>query len=189
MKEQIQDLEGRLEEALRAKQADNPSVQNGSQDEGQEDESGELRAALTRCETVVIPELRDKLKKCQQERDSVKGSLIEVEIAKHESEEGALQRESDLKMRITQLNTEKETLEVTLKLRDNELKNRKEEGRQERERAEQDLQGVRGEMVNQSEEISGLQVRMIKIGLVNGHSVSGTYNQQCYFLLFLKTIG
>ena len=160
MKEQIQDLEVRLEEAVqRARQeCSNPSVQSNPEDQQQESDGDELKAALTKCETVVIPELRDKLKKCQQERDSVKNSLIEVEIAKHQGEEGALQREAELRMKITQLNTEKETLEVTLKLRDNELKNRKEESRQERERAEQDLQGVRGEIVTQSEEISSLQV-------------------------------
>ena len=166
MKEQIDELEGQLEEAQAAKQA---IVQSESTNEGHpvdkcDDESEERAAAkLTRCETVVIPELRDKLKKCQQERDSVKTSLIEVEIAKHEAEEACLQRESDLKMKITQLTTEKETLEVTLKLRDNELKNRMEESRQDKEKSEQDLLGVRGEMVAQSEEISALQVRVILI--------------------------
>ena len=164
MKEQIDELEGQLEEAQAAKQA---IVQSEPTNEGHPvdkcDDESEERAKLTRCETVVIPELRDKLKKCQQERDSVKTSLIEVEIAKHESEEACLRRESDLKMKITQLTTEKETLEVTLKLRDNELKNRMEESRQEKEKSEQDLLGVRGEMVAQSEEISALQVILIEI--------------------------
>jgi len=168
--EQIQDLEGRLEEATSVKDQGSSSENQNNPDcpaesESESGQESELKAALNKCETVVIPELRDRLKKCQQERDSVKNSLIEVEIAKHEAEEAALQRESDLKMKITQLTTEKETLEVTLRLRDNELKNRKEESRQDREKSELDMQSVRAEMVAQSETISALQK---EISVLNG---------------------
>ena len=58
--------------------------------------------------------------------------ILEVEIAKHESENSWADREGELKMKLAQLTTEKETLEMTLKLRDNEIKSRKEENRGER---------------------------------------------------------
>ena len=55
-----------------------------------------------------------------------------MEIAKHEGENSWADREGELKMKLAQLTTEKETLEMTLKLRDNEIKSRKEENRGER---------------------------------------------------------
>ena len=58
--------------------------------------------------------------------------ILEVEIAKHESENSWADREGELKMKLAQLTTEKKTLEMTLKLRDNEIKSRKEENRGER---------------------------------------------------------
>ena len=76
-------------------------------------------------------ELKAKLKLVCNERDSAKSSLLELEIAKHECEEGLAKQDSDSKMKLVQLTTEKETLEVTLELREQELKSRKEELRQE----------------------------------------------------------
>ena len=77
-------------------------------------------------------ELKAKLKSVGNERDNAKSSLLELEIAKHECEEGLAKQDSDSKMKLVQLNTEKETLEVTLELREQELKSRKEELRQEK---------------------------------------------------------
>ena len=78
-----------------------------------------------------VSDLRAKLKTARNERDSAKSSLLELEIAKHECEEGLAKQDSDSKMKLVQLTTEKETLEVTLELREQELKSRKEELRQE----------------------------------------------------------
>ena len=75
--------------------------------------------------------MKAKLKTARNERDSAKSSLLELEIAKHECEEGLAKQDSDSKMKLVQLTTEKETLEVTLELREQELKSRKEELRQE----------------------------------------------------------
>ena len=63
----------------------------------------------------------------KNERDNAKSSLLELEIAKHECEEGLSKQDNEIKMKIAQLTTEKETLEVTLGLREQELKARKEE--------------------------------------------------------------
>jgi len=83
--------------------------------------------------------LKSKLKLITNERDNAKASLLELEIAKHECEEGLAKQDSDSKMKLVQLTTEKETLEVTLELREQELKSRKEELRQEQEKFKQEL--------------------------------------------------
>ena len=67
----------------------------------------------------------------RNERDKAKSSILELEIAKHECEEYLTKQDSELKMKTAQLTTEKETLEVTLALREKELKTRKEEFREE----------------------------------------------------------
>ena len=76
-------------------------------------------------------DLKAKLKSARNERDTARSSLLEIEIAKHECEEGLVKQESESRMKLVQLTTEKETLEVTLELREQELKSRKEELRQE----------------------------------------------------------
>ena len=72
-------------------------------------------------------DLKTKLRSMKNERDNAKSSLLELEIAKHECEEGLSKQDNEIKMKIAQLTTEKETLEVTLGLREQELKARKEE--------------------------------------------------------------
>ena len=72
-------------------------------------------------------DLKSKLKCMKNERDNAKSSLLELEIAKHECEEGLSKQDNAIKMKLAQLTTEKETLEVTLGLREQELKARKEE--------------------------------------------------------------
>jgi len=168
--EQVQDLENRLEEAVQAKHAAiESSADPECESDGEKSDSKisgeiiELRSTLSRYDTSVIPELREKLKVCQQERDSAKNSLIEVEIAKHESENSWADREGELKMKLAQLTTEKETLEMTLKLRDNEIKSRKEENRGEREKSELEIQGVRREMLEQSEKIKAFQDEILSL--------------------------
>ena len=84
--EQVQDLENRLEEAVQAKHAAiessaDPECVEGDGEKSDSKISGEiieLRSTLSRYDTSVIPELREKLKVCQQERDSAKNSLIGV---------------------------------------------------------------------------------------------------------------
>ena len=140
---------------------------DSSRDDVEADE-GDLKSQIKRLEQVVVPELKEKLKKCQSERDGAKASLIEVEIAKHEVEENMVKLESDLKMRITQLTTEKETLEVTLSLRDNDLKNRKEDSRKDQENFDKELKNVRQLVDAKSMQISALQAESssLKAGLL-----------------------
>ena len=83
--EQVQDLENRLEEAVQAKHAAiESSADPDCESDGEKSDSKisgeiiELRSTLSRYDTSVIPELREKLKVCQQERDSAKNSLIGV---------------------------------------------------------------------------------------------------------------
>ena len=76
-------------------------------------------------------DLKTKLQVMRNQRDTAKSSLLEIEIAKHECEEGLSKQDSESKLKMVQLTTEKETLEMTLELREQELKTRKEELRQE----------------------------------------------------------
>ena len=76
-------------------------------------------------------DLKTKLQSMRNERDTAKSSLLEIEIAKHECEEGLSKQDSESKLKMVQVTTEKETLEMTLGLREQELKTRKEELRQE----------------------------------------------------------
>ena len=76
-------------------------------------------------------DLKEKLKQMRNERDAAKSAILEEEIAKHEYREKLTRKDSEAKMELAQLTTEKETLEVTLELREKELKTRKEEFREE----------------------------------------------------------
>ena len=63
------------------------------------------------------------------DRDALKNSLLELEITVHEKEESSASANElkTLKLELARLATEKETLEVTLELRDKDLKSRKED--------------------------------------------------------------
>ena len=85
-------------------------------------------------------DLKEKLKFMRNERDAAKSAILEEEIAKHEYREKLTRKDSESKMELAQLTTEKETLEVTLELREKELKTRKEEFRE--EQVSSTLEGV-----------------------------------------------
>ena len=74
-------------------------------------------------------ELTDKVTKLSAEKDSAKNSLLELEIAHHESEANVGTEREKVKLDLAKVVTEKETLEMTLELRDKELKAKKEEFR------------------------------------------------------------
>lgn len=71
----------------------------------------------------------------KMERDYAKTSLLEIEIAGHEQDQSRQDEVNSLKLEVARLQTEKETLEVTLARRDSEIKSKKEECRQETEKS------------------------------------------------------
>lgn len=76
---------------------------------------------LTQSEAIV--------QSLRQERDVLKTSLLELEIANHEQQNTKKEDREKIKIECAKLTTEKETLEMTLDLRDKELKAKKEEYR------------------------------------------------------------
>ena len=64
------------------------------------------------------------------ERDQAKNALLEHEIAQHEKQADLGAEKEKVNLEVARLNTEKETLEVTLERRDKELKAKKEEYRE-----------------------------------------------------------
>lgn len=83
---------------------------------------------LTEAESRLA-ESEARVKVVMQERDAVKNSLLELEIANHERQESSGSEKEKERLDKAKLVTEKETLEVTLDLRDKELKAKKEEHR------------------------------------------------------------
>ena len=106
---------------------------------------GELRSAEAECATlqkklteaqehaeaaqIEAEQSREELSKMKQEKDALRSSVLELEIANHEHQNSKNADIDGLKMEVAKLNTEKETLEMTLDLRDRELKAKKEEFR------------------------------------------------------------
>ena len=79
----------------------------------------------------TVADLESKVSKLSAERDSAKSSLLELEIARHENEANVGSEREKVKLDLAKVVTEKETLEMTLELRDKELKAKKEEFRKE----------------------------------------------------------
>ena len=69
------------------------------------------------------------LKEALSERDASKTALLEMEIAHHEQIANSGSDKEKSRLDLAKITTEKETLEVTLELKDKELKARKDEHR------------------------------------------------------------
>ena len=66
------------------------------------------------------------------ERDTIRNSYLEAEIASHEFHNTRLKESQDLKLELAKTQAALETLKVTLEVRDNELKIKKEDVRKEK---------------------------------------------------------
>ena len=66
------------------------------------------------------------------ERDTIRNSYLEAEIASHEFHNTRLKESQDLKLELAKTQAALETLKVTLEVRDNELKLKKEDVRKEK---------------------------------------------------------
>lgn len=82
--------------------------------------------------TDELESTKRQLAAISSERDSIKTTLLEAEIACHESHETNADELSSLQMEIARLQGEKETLQVTLRVRDNDIKAKKEDFRKEK---------------------------------------------------------
>ena len=85
-------------------------------------------AAIERLQTEVEAQ-KKKAATLTSERDQAKNALLEHEIAQHEKQADLGAEKEKVNLEVARLNTEKETLEVTLERRDKELKAKKEEFR------------------------------------------------------------
>ena len=79
-----------------------------------------------------LTSVKEDLSKVISERDSMRNSLLEAEIANHESNNDRSKESENLKLELVKSQSAIETLEVTLSVRDNELKSKKEEIRKEK---------------------------------------------------------
>ena len=76
-----------------------------------------------------VSRLLEENKALKVERDGLKSSVLELEISNHEHQNNKNTDKEKLKIECAKLATEKDTLEMTLDLRDKELKAKKEEYR------------------------------------------------------------
>ena len=74
-----------------------------------------------------IDGLQSKLSSVISERDALKTSLLEAEIAGHEGDQAKSNEIETIRVEVAKLHAEIETLQVTLDVRDNEIKVKKEE--------------------------------------------------------------
>lgn len=74
-----------------------------------------------------IVDLESKLTTVTAERDSLRTSLLEAEIADHEGNEAKHHEIENIKVGMTKLQAEIETMQVTLDVRDGEIKAKKDE--------------------------------------------------------------
>ena len=81
-----------------------------------------------------LTSVKEDLSKVTSERDSMRNSLLEAEIANHENNNDRSRESENLKLELVKSQSAIETLEVTLSVRDNELKSKKEEIRKEKVR-------------------------------------------------------
>ena len=81
-----------------------------------------------------LTSVKEDLSKVTTERDSMRNSLLEAEIANHENNNDRSRESENLKLELVKSQSAIETLEVTLSVRDNELKSKKEEIRKEKVR-------------------------------------------------------
>ena len=77
-----------------------------------------------------------ELNAVKSDRDGLKNNILEMEIAQHENDEIKKTEGNEINIKVAGLITEKETLEMTLNLRDNEIKKLKEENRRDKETRE-----------------------------------------------------
>lgn len=76
--------------------------------------------------------MQSKLLMAVNEKDSLRNSLLEIEIASHEGDNLKAGELDTLKIEIAKLQAEKETLNVTLSIRENEIRTKKDEIKQEK---------------------------------------------------------
>ena len=81
--------------------------------------------------TKVVTERESELAKVVTERDAFRNQVLEIEIACHKKDKLVDEDKEQLRCELVHMGTEKETLEMTLTLRELDLKNRKEEYRTE----------------------------------------------------------
>ena len=93
-----------------------------------EEAAKKSNAAIERLQTEVEAQ-KKKAATLTSERDQAKNALLEHEIAQHEKQADLGAEKEKVNLEVARLNTEKETLEVTLERRDKELKAKKEEFR------------------------------------------------------------
>jgi hypothetical protein len=88
-----------------------------------------------KCLEAEVSTLKENIVVLKTERDIAKASLLEAEIASHETDQSRSEQIEALKMEVAKFQTGRETLEVTLSVRDNEIKSKKEECRKEKVRS------------------------------------------------------
>ena len=113
------DERDRMEVELRSAEAECAALQKRLVEANEQAEAAQVESE----------QAREDLSKMKQEKDALRSSVLELEIANHEHQNSENADINGLKMEVAKLNTEKETLEMTLDLRDRELKAKKEEFR------------------------------------------------------------
>ncbi len=93
--------------------------------------SGAAREAKIASLESLLADTRERSNSLATERESLKNSLLELEISKHEGQATLVEERERARMELAKVTTEKETLEVTLERRDKELKAKKEDFRTE----------------------------------------------------------
>ena len=121
-----------------------------------------LSEAKEQAEVALIEaeQSREELSRMKQEKDALRSSVLELEIANHEHQNSKNADIDGLKMEVAKLNTEKETLEMTLDLRDRELKAKKEEFRSDLSSLEKRKSELEQEADSKSSRITALEAEL-----------------------------